>query len=240
MFTNLIVSLFFATSMTATARMELPPEFDVQASRIEIKGFGGRNKGDWRLTMPSGDNFSGKFTRSETRLGVFDPLYVRNKGKSSFSISGGSATPQLAAECEFRKVTVNFDIITIDASKLAYQCEFSGDDRNNWVAIGQPKRDGLKQKFLAQDLRRGEARILGQLLTIDSVHDYAGSKFSSQPPVGYVLHAADQVVGAVELTDKNPGIYLANGLSSDLAHAVIVTGLAIAVLRDPANSALED
>lgn len=237
---NLVINLFFAASMSAVAQMELPPGFDSQTTRIEIKGFGGRNKGEWRLAGPSGETYTGRFTRSETRLGVFDPLVVRNKGRSSFTITGPAGTPLLSAECAFRKVTVNIDIVTFDAGKLAYQCEFSDAGDGAWLAIGEPKREGLKQKFLANDLRRGEAQIFGEQLTIDSVHGYAGSKFTSQPPVGYVMRLDDQYVGAVELTDKNPGVYLAPDLPRDVELAVYVASLAIAVLRDPADSALED
>lgn len=240
MIANLIMSLFFAAPMSAVAQMELPPGFDGQSARIEIKGIGGRNKGEWRLATPSGESYTGRFTRSETRLGVFDPLVVRNKGKSSFTIVDASGTSLLSAECAFRKVTINVDVVTFDSGKLAYECDFSDAGNDTWLVIGQPKREGLKQKFLANDLRRGKARIFGELLAMESVHDYAGSKFTSQPPVGYVIRLDDQYVGAVELTDRNPGIYLAPDLARNVEFAVIVASLAIAVLRDPADSALED
>lgn len=240
MLSNLIMSLFFAAPMTAVAQMELPPGFDAKVTRIEIKGFGGRNKGDWRLAVPSGESYSGKFTRGESRLGIMDPLYVRNKGKSSFTISDSTGTHLLSAECAFRRGAVTVDVITIDTKKLAYECDFSGGGDANRLTIGQPKRDGLKQKFLAQDLRRGEAQVFGEVLTVESVHGYKGSRFTSQPAVGYLVRRGDEYVGAVELTDKNPGVYLVQDLSSNVELAVLVTGLAIAVLRDPADSALED
>jgi len=240
----MIAVIFYAlgaASTAATAHMGLPAEFEAQPERIEIKGFGGRNKGEWQVVTPSGDRYSGRFTRSESRLGVFDPLYVRNKGKSSFTFVVDTGEALVSAECSFRKVTVNVNIVTIDADKLAYQCDLRGPSvQGAWIAVGQPKREGLKKKLLAQDLRRGEAQVFGVALAIESVHGYAGTRLTSQPPVGYLLRSGDHVVGAVELTDWNPAVYLAKDLAPQTVQSVFVAALAMAVLRDPANSALED
>jgi hypothetical protein len=54
------------------------------------------------------------------------------------------------------------------------------------------------------------------------------------------LQRGDQLVAAVELTDVNPNLILGADLPDELRHSVLATALALAVLRDPANSALED
>jgi hypothetical protein len=59
-------------------------------------------------------------------------------------------------------------------------------------------------------------------------------------PVGYLLELDGRAVGAVELTDVDPAVYLPTADSPDVRSAVIVTALALAVLPDPATSALED
>ena len=225
----------------AVARMALPPDFEAHALRIGFDGFGGRNKGQYRFVDLSGTTYSGDFRRDETRLGVFDPLVVRSKAKGSFTFTDAAADLAISASCDMRKITLTAGIVTFDPKKMAYQCELrSGPSlMAARLIIGQPKREGVKKKVLAQDLRRGEAALLDQNLVIESVHDYRGSRFGSQPPVGYLLMSQERVVAAVELTDVDPSLYLAPDLSPELQRVIYVAALAIAVFRDPAHSALE-
>lgn len=217
--------------------MQLPGEFAAQATRVNAQGFGGRNKGSYTI----GD-YRGSFTRSETRLGIFDPLYVSSKGKSSFTFQQRAHEQTLDAECQMAKGAVTIGVVTFDPKKISYRCDFrrGGALQPANLVMGQPKAEGMKQRFLARDLRRGEFIIGTTHLTFDSVHFYKGSSLSSQAPVGYLIRSGDLVVGAVELTDWNPTLYLANDLEDDTREALLVTALAIAVLRDPADSALED
>lgn len=226
----------------ATARMVLPADFTGYSARIELAGFGGHNKGSYSFSLPAGTHYSGEFRRGESRLGIMDPLLVRNKGRGSFSYREPGSDLHIEAKCEFSKFTINVDNVTFDPKKVAYGCEFRSDSAllGARLHIGQPKRQGMKQKFLARDLRAGEAVHFDQYLTFESVHDYQGTKVASQQPVGYVLRSGDRVVAAVELTDWNPGLYLAADLSTELQRSVLLTALAIAVFRDPAHSALED
>jgi len=223
------------------AQMALPPDFAARAVRITIDGFGGRNRGDYLLREPDGTTFSGEFSRAESRLGVLDPLLVRSKAKGAFSFVDSSTDVSIKADCDMRKLTVNVDIVTVDAKKLVYQCEFRSDGAltDARLFIGQPKRQGLKQKLLAQDLRYGEADLFGQRLSIESVHEYRGSKLGSQSAVGYLLKSGDNLVAAVELTDVDPGLYIVEDLSADMRRIIYVTALAIGVFRDPADSALD-
>ncbi|MBT8079997.1 MAG: hypothetical protein KJO31_15570 [Gammaproteobacteria bacterium] len=238
----LSMALGLNAAALATARMVLPAEFTGQSARIELAGFGGHNKGSYSLTLPAGTHYGGEFRRSESRLGIMDPLLVRNKGRGSFSFGEPGSESHIEAKCEFAKFSINVDVVTFDPKKVAYGCEFRSASEllAARLHIGQPKRQGVKQKFLARDLRAGEAVLFDQYLTFESVHDYQGTKLASQQPVGYVIRSGDRVAAAVELTDWNPGLYLAADLSADLQRAVLVTALAIAVFRDPAHSALED
>jgi hypothetical protein len=80
----------------------------------------------------------------------------------------------------------------------------------------------------------------GCLVTVESVHGYKGLRLTSQAPVGYILMHGDKVVGALELTDTNPGVYLPRDLAPNLERAVHIVCTVLSVLRDPANLALED
>lgn len=239
----MIPALLGLTAALSVARMELPEDFAAGAERTGFAGFGGRNNGSYTITDPAGRTWSGAFHRSESRLGVLDPLVVSRKGKGSFELTdAGSRLRLLEASCSFRKLTLNVDVVTFDSKKAAFACELSGAAlaEPGRVVIGQPKREGMKEKLLAKDLRAGEAVAFGERLVLESVHAYAGSKFGSQPAVGYLLRAGDRVVAAVELTDVNPGIYFGTGLTDSELKAVLTAALAIAVYRDPAHSALED
>jgi len=220
-----------------TARMQLPTEFEQRATRVSAEGFGGRNKGSYTI----GD-YHGKFTRSESRLGIRDPLYVSSKGKSSFTFQQQAHAEPLESECRMTKGAVTVGIVTFDPKKMSYRCEFrrGGTLQPASFVMGQPKRDGVKQRFLATDLRSGESVIGSEQLMFESVHSYKGSPLSSQVPVGYLIRSGETVVGAVELTDWNPTLYLADDLADASREALLVTALAISVLRDPADSALED
>lgn len=220
-----------------TAKMQLPPDFVSQAERHPIAGFGGRNQGSFDV-----DRFHGDFTRSETRLSLLNSLYVSNKGKSSFLLRDLDANEIISASCAMKKGAVTIDIITFDPKKMSYQCDFTqaGQLLGSRLVLGQPKAVGAKEKILAKDLRRGEAILFDQHLLIESVHHYDGSKFQSQAPVGYLLRDGERLVAALELTDVNPTLFIVRDAPDKLRQSVLAAALAMAVLRDPADSALED
>jgi len=221
----------------ATAQIEIPAELDASAERLPVAGFGGHNKGSFEFA-----GYHGEFTRGESRLGVFDPLFVANRGKSSFTLRRIGSSDSISGSCRMEKNALTIGIVTFDPKKLSYVCDLraSGGAHSATLVLGQPKAKGFKQRFLAKDLRRGELQLNGQYLTMESVHNYKGTSLGSQSPVGYLLMQGERVVAALELTDVNPTIIVARDLSTDLRESVLAGALALAVLRDPANSALED
>jgi len=232
---SLLIGLSFVA--VTVAQIELPADFAAQAERTSIKGFGGHNKGKFRF----GD-FHGEFRRGESRLSVLDSVYVSNKGKSSFTLRDMDAREIVSGDCQMKKGAVTIDVVTFDPKKMSYQCDFRRADEllGARLVVGQPSAEGLKEKMLAKDLRRGESVLFEQHLGIESVHQYKNSKFQSQTPLGYLLLQGDRVVAAIELTDSNPAFFMLPELSSAQQDSVLATVLALAVLRDPANSALED
>lgn len=220
-----------------TARIALPGDLATQAERMALSGFGGRNKGSFEL-----EGFHGEFTRGESRLALLNSAYVSNRGKSSFTLRDGASSELISAQCEMSKKTVTIDIVTFDPKKMVYQCDFRRDGTllGARLVIGHPKASGFKAKFLAMDTRRGEAHILDNHLLIDSLHAYQGTKLQSSAPVGYQLTHNNRAIAALELTDVNPTLYLVPDATDDLRRSVLATALALAVLRDPADSALEE
>lgn len=230
---NVLLGLSFLG--LATAEIEVPPELDASADRLSVSGFGGHNKGSFEFT-----GYRGEFTRGESRLGIFDPLYVANRGKSSFTLRRTDSGDTISGSCRMEKNAVTIGIVTFDPKKMSYVCDIRAGTQAATLVLGQPKRKGFKERLLANDLRRGELNLYGHYLTMESVHSYKGTKLGSQSPVGYLLLQGDRVVAALELTDVNPTIIIARDLSGELRESVLTGALALAVLRDPADSALED
>lgn len=220
-----------------TAIIRLPDDFAAEALRVEFTGFGGHNRGHY-----AGAGFTGEFTRSESRLGVFDPLFVASRARSSFTVEDLPGLAGLSADCRAAQNVANVSIVTLDPKKFVYQCEYTGiAQARDWrLVVGRPKRDSLKEKLIARERRRGEARLLDQEILIESVHDYDGSPLTSQTPLGYLLESHGVVIAAVDLLDWNPKVHLRDGLEESARLAAVVVALSLAVLRDPANSALED
>lgn len=234
-----MVQVAAATAALAleTARMRLPPEFAAAAERLPAKGYGGANRGRYSV----GD-FSGDFTRIESRFAVFDPLIATNRGKSSFTLEGPDLGGTFAAECRFKERVVTVGILTFDAKKLAYVCTVT-DGAGVGIGsltLGEPKPSGLKARVLARAERQGVAELGSLRIEIASVHQYERSKISSQTPVGYLLSFDSEVVGAIELTDSDPTFFFHGGLAPEIRRATLIAALGLSVLRDPAESTLGD
>jgi hypothetical protein len=220
-----------------TARMALPDGFAERVERVELSGFAGRNQGRYQLGELAGD-----FTRIESRWALFDPLYAENRGRSSFTLAGPGFDEPVAATCEMRRGNVTLGVITFDPSKMTYECAFerAGVALGSSLVLGEPKRESLRERLVARSDRRGQAVHRGVTIDMRSVHQYQGTRLSAPMPVGYLLETEGRSVGALELTDVDPTVFLPIGESSAVREAVLVTALALAVLRDPATSALED
>lgn len=235
----LVLSIMFTGTppRAAGASIRLPDDFAEGSTRMRFEGFGGFNRGQFVA-----GEYRGHFTRNESRLGVFDPLYVSNRAASTFTLESDDATGALSASCRAGQKTATAKIVTFDLKKLVYRCEFRGrDSAPSWrFALGAPKREGFKEQFLARDRRVGEAAIDGIDLQFRSVHDYRGSSFTSQAPLGYLIESGGRVIAAVDLLDWSPVVHLDNHLDSSLRRAAVIVALALAVLRDPSTSALED
>lgn len=238
LFVSLVVlSLAASTGVGEVARMALPGDLETRAQRLEISGFGGRNRGSYRL-----EDLQGEFTRIESRWAVLDPLYARNRAKSSFTLSGSDLASIVSAECEMTAATVTLRAVTFDPRKMTYQCSFARDGMpiDAQLVLGEVKPDSFRARLATRSERAGEAVIEGLRVGLASVHRYATSRLGSQVPVGYVLDIDGAQIAAIELTDSNPTLYLDLGLEGARRDVVLMAALALAVLRDPADSTLGD
>jgi hypothetical protein len=220
-----------------TARMALPDGLADRVESMTAEGFGGLNSGRYRL-----DRFEGEFTRIESRWAIADPVYAQNRGKSSFTLVGPGFEERVSAACEMRKGTVQIGVVTFDPDKMTYECEFErgGATLDAKLVLGEPRPENWRARLLARSERRGELLFDGTRIAIRSVHGYAGSRLTAPMPVGYLLAVDDRDVGAIELTDVNPTVLLPVDEQPEVRAAALLAALALAVLRDPANSALED
>lgn len=235
--TSLLLFSFSNPSLAKTAEIRVPDGWAAAATRIEFRGFGGFNRGEF-----SGSVYRGEFQRSESRLGIFDPLYVKNRAGSAFSMRGDDRDSEIHANCRMERKTAAVKVVTLDLKKMSYVCNFSGTpSAAEWsFVIGEPRRKGLKEQFMAYERRLGEASIAGVHMTIRSIHEYHGSPLGSQAPLGYSIESAGAQIAAVDLLDWNPIVHVRNDLTTSERESAVVVALALAVLRDPAHSALEE
>lgn len=220
-----------------TAAMQLPADFAAEAVRLPVEGYGGANRGRFRIAP-----YSGEFTRIESRLGIFDPLYASNRGTASFSLIGPEIDGTIQADCRFKQNVATIGIVSFDPRKFGFTCELTGQGSYlpGRLTLSQPRPEGFKQRVLARDARRGIAEFGPAAIEVESVHAYAGSRIQSQTPVGYLLRLDSRVIGALELTDINPTVFLASDLTGEARLMTLLTAISVSLLRDPANSTLGD
>jgi hypothetical protein len=222
----LLVTLAAASISVAaeTARMQLPDGFREQAEFFNASGFRGRQKGVFEIGP-----YRGEFNRKDSRLDILDSKFVSNKAKAALALVQPETGERADAACRQTKGSMTLKIVTFDPKKLRYECEMDIGGGPARLAVGQAKGTA-KEKFLALDLRSGSAEFQGLELTIQSVHRYHGSSFTSQAPVGYLIGSGDETVAAVELTDTSPSVYLLRDLDPEVAYRAMFVAMTVALL----------
>ncbi|MDX1562786.1 MAG: hypothetical protein R3305_07650, partial [Gammaproteobacteria bacterium] len=192
---TLLLTIAAADLVARGATIKLPDGFAERSTRIEFTGFGGFNRGSFR-----GADYRGDFVRTETRWGIFDPLYVLNRGRSSFTLEDAGGTVNIEASCRVTRDVLTYRIVTVDVDKMSYECHYSGPDAPGArFALGEPKREGFRERLAARERRIGEAFVLEQQFVIESVHNYEGTRLTSQKPLGYMIESDGIVVAAVDM-----------------------------------------
>lgn len=232
--TILLALIASACSGIPAAEMRLPPALaEAPSTVLPIEGVGGGNKGRFYV----GD-WQGSFTRSEERLAVFDAL-VTNRAGAGFAIEGPGISWTIEAACRMREKVIEVDIVSFTPSPMAYRCDFSADGRAFPARFElQEVKTGLADE-LSRRQRMGEIALGGEVVQIRSVHRIEGSPFDLASPIGYVFEQRGRAVGAVELNGQ-PRLILADRANEGLSRTLTIAAMALALLRDPANSQLGD
>lgn len=212
----------------APAHMAIPTVLGDQPP-LAFEGMGGGQQGRFR----AGPYFA-SYSRSDARLALFDAVVERRSGKASFSLEGPGIDRSITANCRVTERTITVSVISFNPQPMAYSCDFSRDGRalpaRFEVEEGQT-RMGTRQS------RRGEIAIDNVVLQIASVHRLAGTGLETATPVGYLFEQDGALAGSVELTGR-PTARFAPGADVATQRAVMIAATALAVLWDPANSAL--
>jgi hypothetical protein len=203
------------------AQIRMPEGLAAQSDVLELMGMGGRRHGTFRLGSDTGE-----FTRGADRIGIFDPLLVRNSGGGNFRIL--LAGQSLEGECNYRAEQVTVGVISAPTRPFTYRCRFSRG--------GRPLDATLSVRAVVdavgKDERRGFLDFEGRRFTLRSVHRDIGGGLPTRAPLGYVFELDGRPVAAIDLNGPNKTLYLTRGPDRD---AAIAGSLALAILWDPAE-----
>ncbi len=208
----LLSVLLAACAAIQPARMALPaPLAEEPPLTFEGMGFGQKGR------IAAGP-YGASFTRSDTRLALFDALIERRSGTTSFALEGPGIDGAIEAECRVGERTINISVISFTPFEL------------------QEERRGLAGMLMRQG-RRGQLAFDHVVIDMTSVHRVQGSGIETGTPIGYLFESEGAAVGSVELNGK-PAVRFAPGADTATRRAVMVAATALGVLWDPAESAL--
>jgi hypothetical protein len=206
------------------------PLLDQPGYAFEGMGFG--QKGRF-----SAGPYAASFTRSDTRLALFDALIERRSGKTSFALEGPGIDGAIEAECRVGERTINISVISFTPKPMSYLCRFSHQGRALPARFElQEERSGLAGMMMRQG-RRGEIAFDRVVLQIASVHRLEGSAIETATPIGYIFEHEGVPAGSVELNGR-PEVRFARGSDAPTRRAVMIAATALGVLWDPADSTL--
>jgi hypothetical protein len=212
------------------ATMALPPALETGGERLTITGLGGAAGGEFRV---GGER--GRFTRSASRLALFDTLYEGDSAVASFTF----APPvDVAARCAMRRGAVGIGVLTYEFKPMTYTCSFSGAAPPAQLTLAEARSTSRVQSMKRS--RVGEM-VLGEVrLQVRSSHALAGSPMETAAPIGYLFERDGRAVAAVELNGTEPVIVLRAGSAAGERQAVTLASLALALLWDPQETGLAD
>ncbi len=212
------------------ARMTLPPGLEAESERVVITGLGAAPRGQFQAGTASGT-----FSRSGSRLAVFDALYEAEGAVASFSLIGKDA---IAARCTMKRRTANAGALTVEFKPMTYSCSFDGGPRPAELNLREARSTSRLQPMLRQ--RSGEMTLGDVRLQLRSSHALNGSTLPSAAPIGYVFERDTRVVAAVEINGTEPAILSAAASADGERQAVLLAALALALLWDPKETGLSD
>ncbi|WP_298127041.1 hypothetical protein [Brevundimonas sp.] len=213
------------------ARMALPQELASTAVTLPVTGIGGGRSGLFRA-----GSYSGRYSRSDERIALFDPLFERRDGRTDFELTGPEVVGSIRVACRAQERTVTLGVLSVETQPMAFGCDISsaGSDRTRLEV--RAYREGVGGRLMRHE-RRGEITLDGASLQIRSVHDVEGSGVQLATPIGYVFELDGIPVGAVEI-NGSPVIRHVPEADPSVLRALTVAAIALGLFWDPAESAL--
>jgi hypothetical protein len=209
------VAAVSACASLPTARMALPESLQAKAP-LTLQGLGGSRSGEFSLAAERG-----RFERVADRLTVFDTL-------SFDRVSARYSTDATRASCRGRQTEGSLGILSGQPRPFEVQCQFEGAFSGSLSLRGSAGAAGTQQQ------RSGRIAAGGAVVDFSSVHRLQGSPLPLSFPAGYVLSVDGKPVGAVELTDTRPRVWLPDAPAPVVA-AATHAALALALLWDPSQ-----
>lgn len=213
------------------ARMALPQNLASGAVTVPVTGIGAGRSGAFRVGP-----YSGRFTRSDERLGIFDPVFERRDGRTDFELTGPEIVGSIRVACRAQERTVTLGVLSFEAQPMAFGCDISSAGSDPARLEVRAHREGLGGRLIRQE-RRGEISLDGNTLQIRSAHDVEGSGIQLATPIGYLFEHHGVVVGAVEI-NGSPVIRHAPQTDPSVVRTLTVAAIALGLFWDPAESAL--
>lgn len=231
LFLPLAAGLALAGCAIAPARIWLPAPL-LEEPVFAFEGMGSGQQGRFRA-----GEYAASFTRSDTRLSLFDGLDERRGGRTGFSLEGPGIAGTLEGDCAVAQRTITIAFVSFEPEPMAYVCRFRNRGRPLAARFEvQEARTGLADRLMRRS-RRGEIAFGRARLTIASVHQIEGSPIETATPIGYLFEEDGVPAGAITLNGR-PSVRFARGSDADTRAAVMIAATALGVLWDPADSAL--
>jgi hypothetical protein len=202
------------------AQMALPDTL-ANAAPVPLEGLKAARNGSFNLA-----GTPGRFERSADRLSLFDAL-VHDRVGAGYTLSPGQAGA-VSAACRARQLEGSIGIVSAAVRPYGVRCQFQG----GWT--GELVLDEVKAAAGTRRERSGRLQGGGVTLELRSVHRVQGSPLPLEAPIGYLISAAGEPVGAVEINGSTPRVWRpvqAGPLQDGVTHAAI----ALALLWDPAQ-----
>ncbi|MBX9707173.1 MAG: hypothetical protein K2X61_04475 [Caulobacteraceae bacterium] len=213
------------------ARMALPQELASTAVILPVTGLGAGRSGAFRVGP-----YSGRFTRSDERLGIFDPMFERRDGRTDFELTGPEIVGSIRVACRAQERTVTLGLLSFEAQPMTFGCDISSVGSDPARLEMRAHREGLGGRLMRQE-RRGQITLDGNTLQIRSAHDVEGSGIQLATPIGYVFDQDEASIGAVEI-NGSPTVIYDPVVSASARQAILIASVALGLFWDPAESAL--
>lgn len=226
-------ALLLAGGGIREAQIPIPAELASETEVLLVRGLGGRSSGSFTL-----GSSKGRFTRSAERLGLLDPLVVRNRGRSTFTVRGPEVEGELSGRCGYSETQANLGDFTGTPKRLAYSCRFSRDgDPLAAELVLRETNESIGSLFSKRE-RRGSLYFEGARIEFRSLHRDRSGGLPMATPLGYGFYQGGRQIGAVDL--NGPGKRIHAPKAGQHREAVIAASLALSVFWDPAEAASDE